>query len=207
MLHSNAAAPAAAFSAIPTKWNGVQFRSRLEARWAAFFTLLGWEWAYEPFDLNGWIPDFILNTGPSPTLVEVKPITWMPLDAPEHDPLFDEVATKVAASGWKKPVFIAGAVPRIGIALFLVGGFSHKLAFADDEMGDVPGIPDTEAYIEVCNDGKSYCLGSHSVLDRCFIHGERTCHSNWGGQGPANLDRLMKMWIEAGNQVQWRSPR
>ncbi len=37
---------------------GVQFRSRLEARWAAMFDLLGWPWEYEPVDLDGYIPDY-----------------------------------------------------------------------------------------------------------------------------------------------------
>ena len=42
----------------PTKYSGVQFRSRLEARWAAFFDLAGWEWEYEPIDFVRWSPDF-----------------------------------------------------------------------------------------------------------------------------------------------------
>ena len=42
----------------PTMYNGVQYRSRLEARWAAFFDLIGWKHEYEPIDLPGWSPDF-----------------------------------------------------------------------------------------------------------------------------------------------------
>lgn len=65
----------------PTKYNGVLFRSRLEARWAAFFDIAGWSWQYEPIDLPGWTPDFRVEfkCGHSecpPThvlLVEVKP--------------------------------------------------------------------------------------------------------------------------------------
>jgi hypothetical protein len=49
---------------IPTTYNGVQFRSRLEAKWAAFFDLLGWRWHYEPLDLDGWIPDFLIEPFP-----------------------------------------------------------------------------------------------------------------------------------------------
>jgi len=48
----------------PTRYRNVLFRSRLEARWAAFFDLLspgGWLWEYEPIDLNGWTPDFYLE--------------------------------------------------------------------------------------------------------------------------------------------------
>ncbi len=62
-------------AAIPTVYAGVQFRSRLEARWAAFFDLLRWRWEYEPIDLDGYIPDFVLSrSGKQPALVEVKPV-------------------------------------------------------------------------------------------------------------------------------------
>lgn len=46
--------------AIKTKFNGIIYRSRLEATWAAFFKNLEWNFEYEPYDLNGWIPDFII---------------------------------------------------------------------------------------------------------------------------------------------------
>lgn len=61
--------------AIPTKYKNIQFRSRLEATWACFFESMHWNWEYEPFDFNGWIPDFAITIkdGP-PVLVEVKPI-------------------------------------------------------------------------------------------------------------------------------------
>src|SRR6266849_9023699 len=45
----------------PTMYKNVLFRSRLEARWAAFFDLIGWTWAYEPIDLIGWTPDFVVS--------------------------------------------------------------------------------------------------------------------------------------------------
>ena len=57
---------------IPTVYRGVRFRSRLEAKWAAFFDIFRWKWEYEPFDLDGWIPDFALNNAHE-VLVEVKP--------------------------------------------------------------------------------------------------------------------------------------
>jgi hypothetical protein len=65
--------------AIPTRYSGITFRSRLEARWAAFFDLMCWTWHYEPFDLDGWFPDFLIE-GKSQTLVEVKP--FMEYDEP-----------------------------------------------------------------------------------------------------------------------------
>ena len=59
---------------IPTTYKGIRFRSRLEARWAVMFDLVGFRWEYEPFDMPGWIPGFLLRFTRS-TLVEVKPIT------------------------------------------------------------------------------------------------------------------------------------
>jgi len=38
-------------TAIQTTYRGIRFRSRTEARWAAFFDELGWPWEYEPHDL------------------------------------------------------------------------------------------------------------------------------------------------------------
>lgn len=65
----------------PTIYAGVLFRSRLEARWAAFFDLAGWKWEYEPLDLRNWTPDFMVTfpcrhsdcDGSHTLLVEVKP--------------------------------------------------------------------------------------------------------------------------------------
>jgi hypothetical protein len=42
----------------PTLYKGTMFRSRLEARYAAYFDLCGFKWEYEPIDLDGWTPDF-----------------------------------------------------------------------------------------------------------------------------------------------------
>lgn len=50
---------------IPTEYQGILFRSRLEARWAVFFDDIGLDWEYEPegFDLptRRYLPDFRLT--------------------------------------------------------------------------------------------------------------------------------------------------
>jgi hypothetical protein len=61
---------------IHTKYKGRLYRSRLEARFAAFFDLLGWKYEYESTDLNGWFPDFSLY-GSEEILVEVKPFLML----------------------------------------------------------------------------------------------------------------------------------
>lgn len=73
-------------SAIPTQYNGVSFRSRLEARWAMFFDLVSLSWEYEPEAFNDgkgtlYLPDFWL---PEPELfVEIKPTVDCLSDARE----------------------------------------------------------------------------------------------------------------------------
>ena len=62
--------------AIDTYYNGHLFRSRLEARWAVFFDVLGIRWEYEPegFSLEDgtcYLPDFYLPD--DEVYVEVKP--------------------------------------------------------------------------------------------------------------------------------------
>lgn len=56
---------------IRTKYNGIEYRSRVEARYAAFWDWLGWKFIYEPLDGDGYIPDFLID-GEQPLLVEVK---------------------------------------------------------------------------------------------------------------------------------------
>ena len=84
--------------AIETKLMGFTFRSRLEARWAAFFELCGWKWDYEPVDFDGWVPDFVLYGAKSMTYVEVKPVVAFP----------GSVADKIDLSGCEDEVLIVG---------------------------------------------------------------------------------------------------
>jgi hypothetical protein len=81
---------------IETQYNGRFFRSRLEATWAAFFDLCNWQWEYEPFDLNGWIPDFIIRDkqfGDGELLVEVKPFFLSELDSQDVDDIYKKISS------------------------------------------------------------------------------------------------------------------
>jgi len=42
-------------------YGGLQFSTRLEAQWAAFFDLAGWTWRYNPTALEDWRPDFVVS--------------------------------------------------------------------------------------------------------------------------------------------------
>lgn len=81
-----------------TMYGGCLFRSRLEATWAAFFDICGIKWVYEPFDLPGWSPDFLIQ---DKALVEVKPFT-----IPDED-----LQRKIISSKPKHSVFFLGPSP------------------------------------------------------------------------------------------------
>lgn len=58
----------------PTTYKGINMRSRLEARWAAMFDMLGWSWEYEPEIGQAYIPDFLLHGKDGVRVyVEIKP--------------------------------------------------------------------------------------------------------------------------------------
>jgi hypothetical protein len=67
--------------AIPTFYKGIQYRSKLEAKWALFFHLLNIPFEYEPqaFQLGkvGYLPDFYIpkwnNLTDFETFIEIKP--------------------------------------------------------------------------------------------------------------------------------------
>lgn len=109
-----------AVTAIPTDYNGQRFRSRLEAKWAAFFDRVGWRWSYEPEDFDGYIPDFLLHFR-VPVFVEVKPLRW---DEEEHDDeILHHARTKIVHAGIKGEVLalgthiIPGPHPRLGLMM------------------------------------------------------------------------------------------
>ena len=99
--------------AIPTYYRGVNFRSRLEARWAIIFERLGITWYYETegYDIQiedgytiRYLPDFVLLGGtvrcPRRLYVEVKG------DMQPDD------AVKIRAFAQHFPIYVVGAIPR-----------------------------------------------------------------------------------------------
>lgn len=87
-----------AIKPIEIKAYGRRFRSRLEARWAVFFTEIGLSWEYEPegFDIDGlaYLPDFRVWTPQGmPAWYEVKPRHV------RHDSKFERFITAVNSRG------------------------------------------------------------------------------------------------------------
>lgn len=174
--------------AIPTAYRGVQFRSRLEARWAAFFDALRWDWSYEPIDLAGYIADFVLAFGAGSVLVEVKPATTT-IELVEH-------RARVESSGWS------------GEAL-LVGASLWCLDEANPRLGEIGRPLKTPWGVEwEWGEARAFrCLscGSASVLEATGSWHCRACgvpDRHVGTLGPGELEAL---WAGAGNRVQWRA--
>lgn len=184
-------------AAIPTLYRGRMYRSRLEARWAAFFDRLGWAYEYEPFDLGSWSPDFLLTD--MGVLVEVKPAT-------EFDP---DVARKVIGalrrSGHERALmtFVAPKLDGnvISIGTYIEGfeeepatAFRPELALVgwlqlrdrptfSAEIVSVPGFDISKGWATANGHAGEWKSGSASP----WPYGKYT----------------MELWSDASNAVQW----
>lgn len=118
-------------AAIPTEYRGRQYRSRLEAKWAAFFDLLGWEVEYEPYDLGRWSPDFLVRApveDAKPLLVEVKPITTCDLETLE----------RMVAACQERGMWEMLTSPLAGVLLVGVAPFSPAAPGCPVQIGWMP---------------------------------------------------------------------
>ena len=169
---------------IPTTYAGTKFRSRIEARWAATFDLAGWEWVYEPFDGDGYIPDFLIKSD-HPLLVEVKPAT---LESEYREPI--PKITKGIGDLWRHDLIILGA--DINMKGGGAGVLLDFLAGPDDWHASV-------AHWVNC----PWCVSMGIVTDQTSGYMRPCGHdAPKGGDQPNNLAGL---WREAGNLVQWRA--
>lgn len=183
--------------AIPTLYSGTLFRSRLEARWAAFFDLCGWRWSYEPQDFEGYIPDFALWFR-VPILVEVKPVTWDESDAEAE--ILEAARLKIIRSGIKGELILLGT--RITCASEnMQSSPHHRLGMvmdidpANDEAS--PWGPVFGFRCDYCNN-RSFASEDQSW--HCRVKG---CYGEDGRDhlGEWDADRDFRT---AGSAVQWR---
>jgi hypothetical protein len=168
---------------IPTLYKNVLFRSRLEARWAAVFDAFGWPWAYEPIDLEWYVPDFILRFPAGPLVVEVKPETQL-ADLATH-------AKRIVGSGWAREFVVLGAS-----------------TFGSDVLG-VIGEPvgRRESIVGPARVFRCINCGSLSILHddhswQCRVEGccAGNAHVEWLADSI-----LSEVWTSAGNRVQWKA--
>jgi len=174
-------------AAIATSYAGVLFRSRLEAKWAAFFDLVGWRWTYEPLDLPGWIPDFMLAGVPRGVLVEVKPGHEWP-------------ATEAELGAIETPheILIVGEAP------FLQRGAENGdlLGRINDRYSDGA----TGGRWQGAEFGRNRLGGFGFGADFNSFHDRISgIHAGTSSIVP-DTERAIELWRKAGNAVQWNPP-
>lgn len=187
--------------AIPTNYNGIQFRSRLEAKWAVFFDLCGWQWQYEPFDMPGWIPDFILR-GHYNVLIEVKPYSGANLNTWRN-------AIEKAETAWKKchKEVDADSLLLLGDGPFLNDGNGAIGQLSESSVSGYAGpplsFPEDGLWFEPAITGRCWETG---VIDFCHDLGSyryRMSGHYCGSFPDADPKIITSLWAKASNTVQW----
>lgn len=201
--------------AIPTEYGGCRFRSRLEARWAAFFDLCKWCWTYEPFDLDGWIPDFALHSVDREiaALVEIKPLSpgqiaklekrsqFIGTDLEKILPHargaeFDEDGDVISCAAPPPDILVLGSEPLC---------LTHYGAVKFSYLGVLVGYEcfsdcDFDLAVFGPRDGGGFDFFPEIGGWHPRIHSEPHKGVRYRG------DHVTALWREAGNRVQWKAP-
>lgn len=171
-----------------TFYNGILFRSRLESRWAAFFDRIGWQWEYEPWDADDYIPDFLIH-GDRPLLVEVKPDATV-ADLQQYEP---RVSTALAAH-WDSDILIVGCSPKLS-------GRSHWSQW-DFTAGRLSGPYDSSFDVGLwtrCGKCDRFAVFQDTDSYQC-----RPCGHHDGDHYLTNEPiELVWAWSDASNAVRW----
>jgi hypothetical protein len=175
----------------PTRYRGIMFRSRLEATWAAFFDQLQWPWEYEPFELNGWVPDFLISGKHKSLLVEIKPVDFTDQDV--------EAKVAHAAQGYDCYLMIGGRQPMFESEILVFvntmcrcGGNEAARRCEGWSPRALVGLPD-------------------GGFDIVFEHGPYPMFRSGFEVGKKRIDEYMgrevwDLWARAKNATQWRPP-
>ena len=191
--------------AIPTIGaRGLHFRSRLEAQWSFVFTELNWNWEYKPYDLNGYIPDFIVTfEDGNELLVEVKGI----MNAWDKEEECEEYILKIKNSGWTKKYMIVGG--NVGIGKFSKNG-GNGVSLGIVGCFDLDGVDyyncifpvlevhrDDDTWSIICDESDSdgYDMGLNNGV---ILH-----HST---RHPETAELFQEIWTKSKNATQWNKP-
>jgi hypothetical protein len=193
-------------AAKPTKARKIQYRSRLESKYGVLFERLQWEFQYEPFDLPGWSPDFLLTGGEYGVLIEVKPsylvdqrlfdkLTKATENLPFHVVILDENPFRKPDKFYESYVlFGLGAeyLARGEIGFFEEKGYSHT----DFHPMLMKSVNDFSS-LDYNHDGMMGVMISHQdrkqFLDRNHDH--------------VSIETLQFMWRECGNETMFLKPK
>lgn len=176
---------------IPTVYAGIRFRSRVEARWAAMFDQFDWRWEYEPLDLDGYIPDFVL-TFHKPLLVEIKSELTIGGLVPH--------CRKIEMSGWEHEALLLGATPVIGNDVRWHDQVSFGLLAERYEGPTELAWTWDDAFLFRCRECHKISLLHDSGGWDCRVTG---CYDGDHHLSPPDLD-LVGMWRMAHAHTAWK---
>jgi hypothetical protein len=194
---------------IETKYNGLRFRSRLEARWAVFFDRLNLKYQYEPeayvIDGINYLPDFYL---PELNLfIEIKPI----------DPPGEELEKIIAFSRHKEILLLVGSpyakFDRYGrgVRLDYVGEYfvpmpeSEKTPDSDDHL-----IWKSPFVFIQCRDCENIGIESRGYHFQDYLEDDLKNHGGFSGfccsekTGWASSEKLIAAYEEARSYIFWQ---
>lgn len=166
----------------PTAYAGVNFRSRLEASWAAMWDQLGWKWEYEPFDMRGWTPDFLLM-GAVPILVEVKPLASIDLDGP-----IPAMAAKALEGCAEYDVMVVGVSPNVIVNMQSAPSAIGWMWCREWEMTGGANVAEDG---DIWHDQGSFKMRRSGLYD-----GDHHCSHMDGAE-------IARRWATARNETQW----
>jgi hypothetical protein len=188
---------------IPTLYRGGQYRSRLEARWAAFFDLAGLPYIYEPSDHGGYVPDFLIP-GKNPLFVEVGPVeTLAEYEAKAAKPIEFLGGRDFIVLG-TDPLARRMDVPLRSDSTSIIGLQYQGGNYIDDEGQTYGYDGGNEAHL--CYDHH----GHLAIVNMIMSYTPYPCgcgdHSGWWGY-EINAGDIERWWREAGSLTQWKSSR
>ena len=157
--------------AIPTRYGGLLFRSRLEARWALFFDRLHIPWEYEPqgFDIGdgqAYLPDFLLGMGKI-VWAEVKPSVW---------------ADEDGVARWER-FMLAQKPGSRGVLLTSMNSYSSQEFRRVTTPGDEGGLWELSVPWSSCPAGYHFDLEERGALGPCRQCGETSKCPSCDGSG------------------------
>jgi hypothetical protein len=168
---------------------GIQFRSRIEAHWAYIFEKMGWIWDYEPIDLYGYIPDFIIKFGEDEILIEIKGETniW-------KREIYEPHKEKIIRSGWKGHYAILGSA------------YEKQDDYVDGlvNIGKY-GIGDDEGILLMTKQDNASTTKLYSFYLIGMLTDKNLYHKLGDGCWDDIIDTyedFSKVWVEAKNRVQ-----
>lgn len=186
-----------AITAIPTTYRGIEFRSRLEAKWAIMFDLLDWEWEYEPIDLDGYIPDFHINFDRQNFFIEIKPA----MRIEELQPAMDKATQALGEQRYETILVLGGSIGRArwGSAGHIEWGLDALMRqYCWQQVDDVylAGCPTCQRLVPLTHEaGWGFpCCGSP----------DPDTHKHYRFEVPAIPAMIETYWAQATNAVKYR---